>query len=301
MGVRSMETAMLPEQQEGAPDDGAPIEQEAEATRTTKHLFEYSQYVHAGEGAEECEHKIDGKCQDAGHFHAWVCLPNSIQHRDILEKARAAKARRKRALADAGGEGRPASDAYVMIESDLDDTLEGDTETVVAELAARSVRKRMPDLIREVQEAEDRFENYYQDAEEWRRLAALPEEERPTDEFKLLDEEMTAFEEAVKETVSREQGREEDALRAMSPENLRAVLRTARVDGDIAEAHLTAYYTWLGFIGTRIVASKQGIGTRRYFNALEDFRNASPEAVEAIDNALRDLETRMNRGDAAGN
>src|SRR5438445_543555 len=96
--------------------EGAPSENGAEATRTTKHLFSYSKYVHAGDGAEECEHREDGKCEDAAHFHGWVCLPNSLQHRDILDKARAAKARRRRALRDGGDAQRAATDAYVTLE-----------------------------------------------------------------------------------------------------------------------------------------------------------------------------------------
>lgn len=300
MGVRSMETATLPEEQ-GTADDGAPVEEGAEATRSARHLFEYSLYVHAGEGAQECEHATDGKCQEEGHFHAWVCMPNSLQHRDILEKARAAKARRKRALRDAGGDGRPASDAYVTLESDLDDTLEDDTSAVIAEMAGRNVRKRMAELIREVQEGNDKYETYYQDAEEWRRLMAMPEDERPTEELKTLDELMQSFENEVKASVERETEREREAMRKMTPEILREVVRTARIALDTGEAHLNTYYTWLGFIGTRKCATQQGVGTARYFKTLDDFRNASPEAVEEIDNALRELEGRMNRGDASGN
>lgn len=295
-----METATLP-----AEDQGAPVEGDAEATRSTANLFQYSEYVHAGVGSAECENARDGKCKDPGHFHAWVCLPNSIQHRDILEKARAAKARRKRALRDAGGDGRPPSDAYVMLESDLDDALRGDTAQVVADMAQRSVRKRMRDVIREVREDDDRFADYFQDAEEWRRLVAMPEEERPTDEFRLLDEEMTAFEEAVKAEVDREVERERATIGRMPPENLREVLRTAHIEADTNDVYLNAYYIWLGYIGTRVVGTSPSVASmvtvKRYFNSLEDFRNGSPEAVEAVDNALRDLEGRMGRGEAAGN
>lgn len=296
-----MGAATLPEQ---AAEEGAPVEQDAEATRTSAHLFEYSKYVHAGAGAEECEHREDGLCQEPGHFHAWVCLPNSLQHRDILEKARAAKARRKRALRDAGGDGRPPSDANVMMESDIDDQLAGDIEPVLTDMAERNVRKRMTDLIREVREGDDRFEDYFQDAEEWRRLMTLDEEERPADEFKLLGEQMQAFEDAVQAEIAREIDREKAALRNMSAENFREVLRTARIDAESAEAHLNSYYTWLGFIGTRVVL-KPGVAAKlsakRYFDTLDAFRNASPEAVEAIDEALRDLEGRLGRGEAAGN
>lgn len=293
-----MEAATLPEQA----DEGAPVEEQAEATRSAAHLFQYSTYVHAGEGAEECEHREDGVCKLSGHFHAWVCMPNSIQHRDILEKARAAKARRKRALRDAGTDGRGASDAYVTLESDLDDLMLGDHEPTIKQIAQRSVRKTMGERINDVRENDDRFETYFQDAEEWRRLNELPEEERPADEYKVLGEMMDDFEEAVKARTKEDTEREEEALRKLSDEQFRAVVREARIDGESAEAHMTAYYLWLGFIGTRVPSTQQHPGSsKRYFQALEDFRNASPEAVEAVDNAMRDLEGRMSRGDASGN
>lgn len=296
-----METAMLPEERSAAADDGAPVE-EAEATRTTKHLFQYSAYVHAPEGAEECEHATDGECKDGDHFHAWVCLPNSLQHRDILEKARAAKARRKRALKDAGGEGRQPSDAYVTLESELDDELEPENrEALLDELAGRATRKRLSEIIREVQEGEERFETYFQDAEEWRRLTALEKDERPADEYKVLDELMTDFEEASSEAVRTETERERKALEALNEENLRAVLRDARITLNSGEAHLNAYYTWLGFVGTRKVGGKPGVGSLRYFGTIEEFKAASPEAINAVDDALKDLESRMQRGDASGN
>lgn len=296
-----METATLPEPGALDDDDGAPVEQEAEATRTSANLFSYSMYVHAGNGAESCEHATDGACRDGDHFHAWVCLPNSIQHRDILEKARAAKARRKRALKDAGDAGRPASDAYVMLQADLDETLEGDVEVVIDELAGRNIRKRMAELIREIRDGDDKYETYYQDAEEWRRIMAMPEDQRPGAELEVLNQLMDDFEADVKALVDLETEREREAMRALSPESLREVVCKARIALDTGEAHLNTYYTWLGFIGTRVCAPKQGVAAPRHFATLEDFRSASPEAIDAVDSALRDLEGRLNRGDAAGN
>lgn len=305
MGASIMEAQTLPaeeQDQETGAEDGKPVEEQAEATRSAAHLFQFSMYVHAGVGAEECEHSQDGKCSNAEHFHAWVCMPNSIQHRDITEKSRAAKARRKRALRDAGGEGRQPSDAYVMLESDLDDIMLGDHGPVIKEIAERSVRKTMGDRIVEVRENDERFETYFQDAEEWRRLNALPEDERPEDEYKVLTETMDDFEEAVKARTRGDVEREEAALRALSDEQLRAVVRDARIDGECADASMTAYYLWLGFIGTRVPRLKPNVGSsRRLYGSLEDFRNASPEAVEAVDNAMRELENRMTRGDASGN
>jgi hypothetical protein len=295
-----MEAATLPaEAPEEQEETDAPVDG-AEATRPTAHLFQYSQYVHAGEGSEECEHGRDGKCDDPSHFHAWVCLPNSLQHRDILEKARAARARRKRALKDAGGDGRPSSDAYETLESELDDLLSGDVEAIVTEMAARRARKGMAGRISEVIEDDERFENYYQDAEEWRRLSELAEEERG-EEFAALDREMTEFEEAVKLRGDQDLAREKATLASLGPEAFRNVVREARIEGEAAEAHITAYYAWLSFVGTRRVPSAKLADTARYFPSMEAFRRAAPETISVIDETVQDLESRMQRGDAAGN
>ena len=90
----------------------AEFDGQAEATRSTAGLFQWSDYVHVGRGAEDCEHGQDGLCKDPEHFHAWVCLPNTFQIRDITDKARASKARKVRSLRDTD------SDAHEVIEGD---------------------------------------------------------------------------------------------------------------------------------------------------------------------------------------
>lgn len=291
-----MDTETLPTEEAETAVDA--IEEEAEATRTARSLFEYSRYVHAGLGAEECEHREDGKCQETGHFHAWVCLPNSLQHRDIMEKARAAKARRRRAMKDAGDQNRPASDGYVSLEADLDELLEPDNRAaLVTEVAERAVRRSMGERMDNVREGDERFEHYWQDREEWLRQTAMPEEERPTEEYEALSALMEGYEEAVEKRIADDTAREEDALRTMETDALREVVRGVRIDGEGSEAHLTAYWTWMGFIGCRNPAHKD----RRMWASLEAFRNAAPEAVQVVDDALRDLEARTRRGDAAGN
>lgn len=279
-------------------EDGAPVEEGAEATRTMSNLFEYSSFVHAGAGSEDCEHREDGTCKEPGHFHAWVTLPNSLQHRDIQEKARAAKARRKRAMRDAGDEGRPASDAYVTLESELDDLMAGEREVLLSEMADRTTRKKFGEYVTDVRENDDRFENYEQDAEEYRRLVNVPEEERDAEEFKQVDELMTAFGNAVQETIEREKEGELASLRKMTDADIRDIVRLSRIEGESAEQSVHTYYTWLAFVGTRV---KAGALAKRYFGSLEDLRNASPEAVDAIDGTLRELESRTMRGEATKN
>lgn len=291
------DTAVVePEQAE----DGAPVEEGAEATRSSQHLFQYSQHVDAGAGAESCTHRTDGACKEVGHVHAVVALPNSLQHADVQAKARAAKARHKRAMRDAGTLQRPPSDAYVTLESELDDLLlPSRRERVLREVAERETRKRFGDAVIAIRD-EERFENYEQDAEEYRRQLKIPEEERDATIFTALDEQMGAFASAIEERVEQERLSEIERLGGLDDEALRGILREARIDEAADDASITTYYTWIGFVGTR-QCQADGLPGKRYYQSLEDFKNAPPEIVTAIDNAIRDLEGRMARGDAAGN
>jgi hypothetical protein len=79
---------------------------EAEAEKSHERLFKWSQWVHVGAWAQECEKRLTGDCTDEEHFHAWIRLPNPFQIRDITAKARAARARKKEARAGRGRLGR---------------------------------------------------------------------------------------------------------------------------------------------------------------------------------------------------
>ena len=299
MGSTAVEEPQVEGQEQ---EDGAPVEEGAEATRANAHLFAYSKYVHAPEGAEQCEHATDGHCDDPDHFHAWVCLPNSIQMRDIEEKARAARARKRRAMLDAGGDGKPPADSYVILESELDDLFMGDLSGLIALMAEREVTKRLSAIAEEVREDDEQFENQAQDAEEFGRLLAMPEDERPAEEFERLEEQMTKYGEAVKTLYDQELNRETARIKGLSQENLRAMFRENRLDNESESAGIVAHYLWLAFVCTRkvrpVALQKDA---PRYFESLERLRSAAPEAVEAIDQAVQDLEGRLVRGDASGN
>src|SRR3954467_14400079 len=123
-----MEAATAP-----APADTAanttPETKPTAATQPRKELFRWSDWVHVGDGAEECLHRTDGACKNEDHFHAWIRLPNPYQRKDILEKARAARARRMRTLRDT------ESDARAVIDDDLDTIRQdGDKGILVDEL-----------------------------------------------------------------------------------------------------------------------------------------------------------------------
>src|ERR1700745_988892 len=104
---------------------------QAAARTTARAMFKYSEFVDLGDGAAECEHARDGRCEDIEHFHAWCRLPNPYQHEGIRKKGLAAKARKIRELKD------PESDVSVILDTELaslnDETF---ADTLINELLA---------------------------------------------------------------------------------------------------------------------------------------------------------------------
>jgi predicted ATP-binding protein involved in virulence len=269
---------------------------EADATRSTAELFQWSGYVHVGGGAEECEHGVDGECQDSKHFHAWVCLPNPFQIRDITDKARAAKARRSRALKD------PESDAYAILEDQLSE-LRDDPELlsqVIDTLAAEAVDKQLVEIIEDMR-GDERFEHHDQDAEEFRRLQELPEDERDVEEWERLQDDMLAYANALREAVDKRTDAEKQHLRNAGVDKVIDKERKRRIEADSGEYYLHTYYTWAMFVGAR-KPTTDGFPSERKFAKPEDLKQAPPEAITALREKIRVLEQRTaTRGDAAGN
>jgi hypothetical protein len=281
-------STVAPEQAE---QNGAPAEGGAEATRTSAHLFEYSTYVHVGEGARECEHREDGECKDPQHFHAWLCLPNTLQHNDIVEKGRAAAARRKMAFRD------PETDAYAILESELDEAMREDREGYVVLIAEDKLRKKIMDLITEVREQEE-FADIGQHREELVRQQALPEDQR-SDDFDTLTKLVAEYDETLEARISAERENIRAGLRTLADEPFREALREHRIEHEAEQMRSTTYYTWMGFICTRKCPG--GVASFRYWPKMDDMKAAPPEVIRALDEALDELESRLNRGDASGN
>jgi hypothetical protein len=267
---------------------------EAEATRSSSELFKWSGYVHVGAGAEDCPQRTTGACVDPTHFHAWVCLPNTFQIRDIVDKARAAKARKRRALRD------PESDVHAVLEDELDELRREHYDELVDALARGSIDKRLPEIVRELQE-DERFEHYAQDAEEYRRQSALPEDQRDAEEWERLQADMVAYSDALQKAVDEEIERERERLRALPPDDVVEEERRARIDSIGTEVYLHTYYTWVMFVGAR-QPSDSVFSSKRKFAAPEDLKSAPPEVVTALRDKIKELESATTeRGEAAGN
>lgn len=284
--------------------EAASFDGEAEATRSTEELFEWSGYVHVGGDAATCEHRGDGECDDSRHFHAWVCLPNVYQIRDIVDKARAAKARKIRALRDAGGPtARPPhepSDSYVTLEAELDE-LRTRRDELLDTITKRKVDERLTEIITGLRD-DDRFEHHDQDAEEFRRLTALPEDERDAAEYEQLQAHMVAYGDAMTEALDAETAAEKARLGKLPLDDLIEMERQRRIDDLGWETYNHTFYTWAIFTGTRVPSTK-GFPSARKFKTPDEQKDAPPEALRALRQKITDLENRTTsaRSDAAGN
>jgi hypothetical protein len=275
----------------------------AEATRSSEELFEWSGYVHVGKGAEECLHAIDGECTEkprigadgtlSGHFHAWVCLPNQFQIRDIGDKARAARARKTRALRD------PQSDSYAILEAELDDLRYNHFDELVDSLAHAQVNKDLLDIVRGIEE-DERFEHHAQDVEELNRLHDVPEDERDAEEYERLQADALAYSEELQRVIDERHKAEVARLRAAKPEDVIDLERRERIDNIGTEMYLHTYYTWAMYVCARKPVIDK-LPTERVFAQPEDLRNAADEVVVALRSKISQLENRTVRGDAAGN
>src|SRR5437763_3882630 len=298
-----MESSVAVATPQAPPETAATYNGAAEATRSSAELFQWSKYVHVGTGAAECEHGQDGKCDRKpaplpgggmeGHFHAWVCLPNSFQIRDIGDKARAAKARKSRALRDR------ESDSYTVLEEELAELVRDGMDSVIEAAARAEVEKRLPEIIDSLKD-DERFPHQDQDAEEFRRLEALPEADRDEEEFDRLKAQVLAYSERFDEIIAEQERRERESM-ARTPEQAIEIERRSRIDHISVEAYLHTYYTWAIYVGTRRPVT-HGLPLARSFNGPEDLRLAPPEVVTVLREAIRELEEKTTvRGDAAGN
>jgi hypothetical protein len=282
----------------------------AEATRSTQELFRWSGFVHVGAGAEQCEHRLDGQCKETprtnpetggmeGHFHAWICLPNPYQVRDIQEKARAARARKVRALRD------PESDSGVILEGELDELRREHMDELVQAIASRNVDAELMDIVREVQEREE-FENQAADAEEFQRLQQIPEVDRTSEEQEehtRLAAQMLKYGETMQEILDKRREAEVERLKGLDPDKVIDIEREFRIKSQADEMFLFTYYTWAIYVGTR-EPTATGMPTQRKFPDAQAQRSAPPEVVNALREKIRELEsatTQETRGDAAGN
>jgi hypothetical protein len=280
------------------------------AIKNPKQLFQFSGYVHVGSGVEECELtkafedleagtpdvKPTEECDNPEHFHCWVCLPNAFQVKDIGEKARAAKARKLRALKDSGRDGNPATDSHVTLEAEMDSITELDRERLTGEVVSAYVGKDLSVILNELSEKEE-FEDHDQDVEESRRLMSTPDDEKTQEEVDQVEGKLKEFGEAFESEVKGREANKKAELDAMNRDEFVEVIRKKRIEDLSVIAYNNTNYEWMMFSGTRL-ATKHNT---RKFMELKDLRGAPPEVVSAIRVKIRQLENAQSGGDASGN
>lgn len=284
-------------------DERAP---EPATQKTPDQLFRWSSWIHIGPGAEECEDVDESKdggvneCGNPLHFHGWLRLPNQFQHREIREKAMAAKARRTRGLRD------PDSDSGAVLEEELDALArlgdQGKSE-MVDELIARDAARDYLEAIADVAEIEaegeedgeptKRFAHIEDDERRLAELRLMPPDKRPQEEHDELVEHVAAHRNALMKRLEEIRKPRKDALMARDVNALVDMVRDARVSGEGDAAFHHTYAVWSMLIGTL----RQPRGPR-VFASREAMEEAAPEVVQALSATLDDLEQTRN---AAGN
>jgi hypothetical protein len=275
----------------------------AEAEKDRRDIFRYSDFVHVGDGAEECEHATDGECKDADHFHAWVRLPNPFQVRDIAEKARAARARRIRSLRD------PESDAAAILEQELEDLRhEGLRDIIIEEVIDQDFATDYDAAQREVMDLEDPnwvpgpededaevpklFADIIQDQEEYTRQLQLPEDQRDED-YPELQKAVTRWSEAINEALEKQQNPRREALKSQPLDELVDLVRRKRIEQSANEVHLHTFNTWQWYVCT-YKPRKKGTPNERVFKDIAQFKYEAPgDVIAALQVTFRELEQAM--------
>lgn len=267
-------------------------------------MYQYSEYVHLGPGAEECEDKENGSCGNPTHFHAWCRLPNQFQNSSIREKALGAKARKMRQLRD------PDTDVHAVLESEMDllrRLADRDGHgALVEDMLQQTFLKDHMTAVRELGEEEE-WSTIREDQERFRVLSRQPEEERPADEFKELEKRITAYETAVEGKRKELQEPQRKALEELTVDDLIEQIRTSRIEQEGNEDFMRVYSMWEWYLGTMKPKRSeqpgpgQGIPTERMFASIDHLQEAAPEVISALEAVFGKLEQAAGTKAALGN
>lgn len=262
-------------------------------------IFQHSDFVHVGPGAEECEdvkeEEFISNCGNPTHFHAWVHTPNQFQHNSIRTKALAAKARKLRALHDL------ESDSRVILDSEMEELrVNGNREILIQEIVQKDAVKNYWQAMREVQEEEE-YKHYEEDRTRLAALNALLEENRDQEEFEALEKHLTAYADKVRETIDQIQKPIKEALEERSMDDLIEIVTEDRIQAEATQEFEDVYSLWEWFIGTIRLRTKTAAGhpNERYYSDIEQLKAAPPEVISGLSSAFEDLDAEAGR--ALGN
>lgn len=229
-------------------------------------------------------------------FVAFVRLPNDYQHRDVREKALAAKGRRIRQLK------HPDTDANVVLESELDAiaSTDGGDAAVIGELLAETYYRDREEAAQDVGEEEE-WENIRQDQERWSALNTSSVDDRSADEWKELTEHIAKYARAVETRLDAIQKPRRELLEQLDMNELidkarekRIEAESRRVFNDIYGFYQTYFCTLKvpeGFDAAHITPDT--MPRQRYFDSEQDLREYDPKVVAELREAFDSLENSL--------
>jgi hypothetical protein len=295
-------TDLTPEAVDETP---TPVAPQADAEKTTEEIFKWSAWVHVGDGAEECAERESGKCTVEAHFHAWVRLPNPFQVRDIIDKSKAAQARKLRELRD------PASDASVILDGELEELAEGGDSAkamVVDELVGAEYAEINQRAVREIDDEDDEawepspdeeddekrpklWGHIKQDQEELDRQRALPEDQQQG--VAELESRVLAYLDAVQKRIEVIEEERRSFLAAKPMADLLKIVRRDRAESIATEVYLHTFNTWQWYVCTLKPRGK-GTPNERVWGDVSKMKYEAPsEVILALRRTFDELESAM--------
>lgn len=266
-------------------------------------MHRYSTWVHVGPGSEECEavDEVAGTndCSDPLHFHAWCRLPNQFQHREIRDKGLAAKARKARQFRD------EETDAYAILEDSLEEIArQGDVgkEEFIEELLARDFWPEYLEATKDVadeegDDGEKKWATIADDRARYDELKAMPEDERPKDEYESLMRHLIAHNNRIDEVHRERMKPLREALEDLDLDVLKERVRDLRIDQEADQEFLHVYNMNEWYVGT--MKQQQG-QPERTFSDMARLHEAATEVITALQETFSDLERSRQKG-LAGN
>lgn len=270
--------------------DETPIAESSPAEDSTPaKMHKFSEYVHVGPGAAECEHGQDGQCQDPLHFHAWCRLPNQFERKSISEKATAGEARALRALRNV------ESDKRVILDGELAGVIaRNDREALIEEIVGEEFLQDHLRAVAEIaqEDEEDQWETIDEDRERLRALDEKAEDDRDAGEYQELGDRIAEHTRLVNERRDAIQIPKRQAVADKSVEDLADIVREARIEQAGEARRREDYLKWELHVCTLKPKdpSKPGFPNERAFGSIDDFTSGPPEALEAITSTITALE-----------
>jgi hypothetical protein len=266
-------------------EEAPAVESKADRAEVEK-LFRFSGFVHVGPGAADCEDGEDGSCGDPLHFHAWCRLPNKFQMQAIRTKAQAAKARCIRRLKD------PESDANAILEGDLEAIREAGKEALVEEVLSRTYwRDHLAAMKELVEEDESPFATIEEDQARFKELTAMPEDERPTDEYDELVRHLDKWNEEVDRVRGERQRPQRESLEAQTEDELLDLIRNERIKAEADQEYMTVYSAeeW-ATCTLKPRPQEKGAPNEKVFGSSDHMKQEAPEVIAALEAMFSELE-----------